>query len=64
MLNHLIKLKTDGKAVDLTQFITPTEIERVKKAYKELENPTALRPIFDHLKEEISYEKIKIALVM
>ena len=64
VLNHLIKLKSDGKEVDLSQFISQEEIAQVKKANKELGNPTGLRPIFDHLKETITYEKIKIALVM
>jgi len=64
VMNHFLKLKKDGKDIDLTKFINQTDVDRVKLAYKELNNPTALKPIFDHLKEEISYDKIKIALVM
>jgi len=64
VMNHFIKLKQGGKDVDLSSFINKTDVDRVKTEYEELNNPKALKPIFEHLKEEISYEKIKIALII
>ena len=64
VMAHFLKLKQDGKNIDLTQFISQTDVDRVKKAIKTLNNPKALKPIFEYLKEEISYDKIKIALII
>ena len=64
VMNHFIKLKQDGKDVNLSLFINSSDVDRVKTAYKDLNSPTALKPIFEHLKEEVSYDKIKIALIM
>ena len=64
VMNHFIKLKQDRKAVDLSEFITESDVDRVKNAVKALDSPIGLKPIFEHLKEEVSYDKIKIALIM
>ena len=63
VFNHLIKLRQDGFDIDLSSFITSSEAERITEAYRELKNPSALKPIFEHFNGEISYEKIKIALI-
>ena len=62
--SHFVKLKTDGKDIDLSELINETEIERVKQAFKELDKPDTLKPIFEHLNGEIEYFKIKVALVL
>lgn len=64
VMNHYIKLKQNGKDVDLSVFIDSIDVERVKNAFEDLNKPSALKPIFEHLKEEISYDKIKIALII
>jgi ATP-dependent DNA helicase RecQ len=62
--SHFVKLKTDGKDIDLSELINQAEIERVKIAFKELNEPDTLKPIFEHLNGEIEYFKIKVALVI
>ncbi len=62
IVNHLIKLKTDGKLVDLSALITPQEIELVKNIAAKLKKPAGLKPIYEALNGELSYDKIKIGL--
>jgi ATP-dependent DNA helicase RecQ len=63
VFNHLIKLRQDGFDIDLSSFITSSESESITEAYYELKKPAALKPIFEHFNGELSYEKIKIALI-
>jgi len=60
--NHLLKLKADGKDVNLEQFTTPDVIDKVKKAKNVLDANSGLRDFFVHLKEEVPYDDIRIAL--
>ena len=62
IFSHLAKLYTDGKDIDIYNFVTNEEVEKVRKAKDELENPPALKPYFDHLNGEIEYFKIRLAL--
>jgi len=62
IFSHLAKLYTDGKDIDIYKFVTKNEIEKVRKAKDELENPPALKPYFDHFNGEIEYFKIRLAL--
>jgi ATP-dependent DNA helicase RecQ len=62
VFNHLVKLKTDGMEIDLKKFITNSEIETVNTAFEQLKKPETLKPIFEFLNGELSYDKIKIAL--
>ena len=48
--------------IDFTKFITDSEIESVKTAFEQLKKPVTLKPIFEFLNSELSYDKIKIAL--
>ncbi|XLS27432.1 DNA helicase RecQ [Flavobacteriaceae bacterium M23B6Z8] len=60
--SHLVKLHDDGKAVDLKVFITEKELAQIKEASLLLEETEVLKPIYEHLKEEIPYYLIKIGL--
>ncbi len=60
--SHLIKLYEDGEQIDLHKFISEKDLKAVEKAKKELGDPPALRPYFDHFEGEINYETIKVAL--
>ena len=62
IFSHLAKLYTDGESIDIEKFVTNEEVEKVRKAKKELENPPALKPYFEHLNAEIEYFKIRLAL--
>ncbi|MBB6682102.1 DNA helicase RecQ [Aequorivita sp. 609] len=61
---HFIKSHKSGADIDLSLFISSEEIQKIKKAKDELENPDALKPYFEYFKEKIPYWKIKMALYL
>lgn len=62
IFSHLAKLYTDGKDVDIYQFVDKATVEQVAKAKKKLESPDALRPYFDYFEEKMEYSSIRLAL--
>lgn len=64
ILGHLVRLKNDGKDVDLKRFVSRKTYERVIEAAKDLSlKPTEpLKPLFEKLEGQVSYGEIKIAL--
>ena len=64
IFSHLAKLYTDGKDIDIYNFVTKEEVEKVRKAKEILENPNALKPYFEYLNLEITYFKIRLALTI
>ncbi|UTW65425.1 DNA helicase RecQ [bacterium SCSIO 12643] len=64
VFSHLSKLYLEGKDIDLHQFVTPEEILQVRVAQLELDDPKALKTYYTHLKEELSYSKIRVALTI
>jgi len=64
IFSHLAKLYTDGKDIDIYNFVTKEEVEKVRAAKDELENPQALKPYFEFFNGEIAYFKIRLALTI
>ena len=64
VLSHLVDAYTEGHYVDLASFITQAVLDEVKRALKACENPEGLKPIFEFLKEEVSYNDIRVALAL
>lgn len=64
IFSHLAKLYADGKDIDIYKFVSNDEVEKVRKAKEELENPQALRPYFEHFNSELEYYKIRLALTI
>jgi len=64
IFSHLAKLYTDGKDIDIYNFVTKETVEKVRKATEELESPQALRPYYEHFNAEIEYFKIRLALTI
>ena len=64
VLSHLVDAYTEGHHVDLASFITQTVLDEVKRALKACDNPEGLKPIFEFLKEEVSYNDIRVALAI
>ena len=62
VISHLAKLYVDGYNLDLSQFVSEEEIEKIRNAQLKLENPNALKPYFDYFEEKISYDKIRFGL--
>jgi len=44
--------------------VTKEEVEKVRNAKDELENPDALKPYYEHLNAEVEYFKIRLALTI
>ncbi len=64
IFSHIMKLYENGENIDLNQFINKADIDAIKKAKIELENPDTLKPYFEYFQEAISYNTIKIALAI
>ncbi|MDT0685669.1 DNA helicase RecQ [Autumnicola psychrophila] len=62
IFSHLLKLYDEGKDINLNQFVSKADLDAVKKARKELEDPDSLKAYFEHFQEAIGYETIKISL--
>ncbi len=59
---HFAQLYEQGHEIDLTDFVSASEIRKVAEAIQKVEDKTKLKPIFDYLKEEIPYHKIRLVL--
>jgi len=64
IFSHLAKLYTDGEDIDVYNFVTKKEVEKVRKAKDELDNPQALKPYYEYFNSEIEYFKIRLALTI
>lgn len=60
--SHIAKLYSSGKAINIFDFVSPSEVEAVKKAKQALNAPTALKPYFTYFNEALDYFKIRLAL--
>src|SRR5690606_6950676 len=61
ILAHLTKLYLEGRVIDLYMFIDRDSVAQGATAKKELESPEGLKPYFEHLKEEMEYDTIRLA---
>ncbi|MGG6231077.1 DNA helicase RecQ [Tenacibaculum sp. SDUM215027] len=64
IFSHLSKLYLEGKDVSLDEFIDADTLALVANAKKVLKNETALKPYFEFLGEQVSYEKIRVGLTI
>jgi len=64
IFSHLAKLYTDGEDIDIYNFVTKEEVEKIRKAKDKLDNPQALKPYYEYFNSEIEYFKIRLALTI
>jgi ATP-dependent DNA helicase RecQ len=64
IFSHLALLYTEGKDIEIYDFVSKEEVEKVRSAKDALENPQALKPFYEHLNAEIEYFKIRLALTI
>lgn len=62
--SHLAKLYIDGHDIDLSDYVSDPEIFKIRNAQVKLENPDTLKPYYDFLEEQISYDKIRLGLAI
>ena len=60
--SHLAQLYAKGEAVDIFQFLSQEEYDRIAEAIKAMMPPFQNKDIFEYLHEEVPYYKIKFAL--
>jgi len=64
IFSHIMKLYNDGEDIDLKQFINKEDINSVKEAKIVLDHPDTLKPYFEHFKQAMDYNTIKLALTV
>ncbi|WP_074406487.1 MULTISPECIES: DNA helicase RecQ [Aquimarina] len=64
IFSHIMKLYENGESIDLKQFVNKEDINAVKNAKKELDNPETLKLYFEHFEGAIAYNTIKLALTI
>ncbi|MCF6181745.1 DNA helicase RecQ [Lutibacter sp.] len=64
IFSHLAKAYTDGKEIDIYEFVSKDEVEKVRKAKSDLKSPPALKPYFEYFNSELEYFKIRLALTI
>ncbi|WP_111706707.1 DNA helicase RecQ [Lutibacter citreus] len=64
IFSHLALLYTEGKDIEIYDFVTKEEVEKIRKAKEELKSPPALKPYYEHLNSEIEYFKIRLGLTI
>lgn len=60
--SHIAKLYSTGKAINIFDFISKSDVEAVKKAKASLKAPKALKPYFEYFNQEMDYFTIRLAL--
>lgn len=60
--SHIAKLYSEGYPIEITDYVSPAELERVGTVLPGLEDPLLLKPVFDALNGEIDYGKIRLAM--
>ena len=64
IVSHLAKLYLDGKDINIDQFVSKDDLEKLRNAQKTLEFPIALKPYFDHFEEKMNYDTIRFGLAV
>lgn len=62
--SHLATLYDQGKDIDLKRYISDQEQTLIFKAIDETGETEKLKPIFDHLDQNIPYDKLRLALAL
>lgn len=64
IFSHLAKLYLDGEEIDLPRVISKNDLEAVRKAKDELNDPKTLREYYEHFQEAIGYGTIRLSLAI
>ncbi|PKV51022.1 ATP-dependent DNA helicase RecQ [Aquimarina sp. MAR_2010_214] len=64
IFSHIMKLYENGESIDLKHFVSKEDLNTVKNAKKELDNPETLKPYFEHFEGAIDYNTIKLVLTI
>ena len=62
--SHLAALYEKGEAIPLETMIDQKEVDVIKEAWEATGKEEGLKPVFEHLNEEVPYYKIRIGLTL
>jgi ATP-dependent DNA helicase RecQ len=62
--HHLIHLYQSNEPIDLMKFVGAADFQRIKNASEGLEQPIRMKEIFEKLNGEVTYDQIRLALVL
>lgn len=60
--SHIAKLYSDGKDINIYDFISKSDVEAIHQAKIELDSPNSLKAYYDYYNEQMDYFKIRLAL--
>lgn len=64
IFSHLSQLYSEGKEVDLEKFVSEEVVDKVRVIFDQLGRKTELKPIYEGLKEEVSYHEIRLSMAL
>lgn len=64
IFSHLSQLYSEGKEVNLHQFVEANTIEKVRKVHESLNKENSLKPIYEKLEEQVSYGEIRLSIAI
>jgi ATP-dependent DNA helicase RecQ len=62
VVSHIAKLYIDGAIENISDLVSDAEINLIRDSQIKLEYPTTLKPYYHDLEENLSYDKIRLAL--
>lgn len=62
IFSHLAHLFENGHPVDLSPYVSMPEIETIRKAFNDVEQPIKMKDVYLYLDEKFSYDQIRLAL--
>lgn len=63
VFSHIAHLYAGGEDINIYNYVTEYDIQRVKEAVLVIKDTSQLKPIFEYLNEEIDYGKIRMSIV-
>ncbi len=64
VISHLCKAYENNPSLPLDELISLEDLQAITKAFTEIEETEALKPYYDHFKEKMSYETIRIGITL
>ncbi len=62
VLSHIAKLYSDDYDIDISDFVTKDELDKIKDAMEAKDYENSISPLYFYLKEQISYGKIRLGI--
>ena len=61
---HLMKIHAEGVELDMHQFVSADEINKISEAKESLTDADSLKAFFEYFEEKMPYWKIKLGLYL